>query len=62
MKLKNLKKLNPESPFRPYRIRPFLPEQLDLFELIKLAQQISEFNAQLTEKLAKINSSCKVRK
>jgi hypothetical protein len=62
MKLKNLKKLNPESPFRPYRIRPFLSERLDLFELIKLSQQITEFQTYITNTLVKTNGTCKVRK
>jgi hypothetical protein len=62
MKLKNLKQLNPESPFRPYRIRPFLSEQLDLFELVKLSQQIADFNAYIAKALIRNNDSCKIKK
>jgi hypothetical protein len=51
MKLKKLKQLNQESPFRPYRIRPFISDQLDLFELLKLSQQIADFNNYITKTL-----------
>jgi hypothetical protein len=62
MKLKKLGNLNTESPFRPYRIRPFLSEQLHLFELIKLTQQIAEFQTCITNTQNYTNETCKIRK
>jgi hypothetical protein len=62
MKLRNFKKLNLENPYRPYRIRPFLSEQLDLFELVKITQQIANFQSCMDKTPVMNNDTCRIRK
>jgi hypothetical protein len=37
------KQIKYQGPFKPYKIRPFLSEELHLAELIMLSEQLFEF-------------------